>query len=175
VPLQDAQQVGDDPLGVVMSQLAGVMGESPRSREIAPEGAATGEVEVVSCTTCLPRPGERHAHRWLGLGVAQRPQTLELLSGEVLDPLEAVGQQDVDVDGEHPPQLVEQDAADLLALRGGGSVQRGMGARPARVVPRDLVHVDVVDDEQPGLLEVRHRHAPAALEVEVEPIRDDRT
>ena len=60
-----------------------------------------------------------------------------------------------------------------IALLGADLVQQ-VGARPRLVVGGELGEVAVVDGEQAGLFEVRHRDAPATLQVDVELVLDRR-
>ena len=118
--------------------------------------------------------GDRDTDLDHALVLPERPRVSEFLASLPLEPVEPVLGQAVDVDGAHPAQLVEQDAAQLLAA-GGIEVGERPAMSPDAVVRCNLREVAVDDPQQAGLLQVGHRDPPAALQVDVELVLDDCT
>ena len=169
-PGENAEDVLDDALGVVDAQLVGVAGELVRAGQVATQRGAAGQVQVVAALARLAGERVHDADRGDHLVGGNGPHAGELLRRLALDPLEAKLGQAVDVDGEHLAELVQDDPAQLLAMPVPRVAQRLQRARPQGLVGGDLGEGFVAHVQQAGLLEVRHRDAPAALQVEVEPV-----
>lgn len=67
-------------------------------------------------------------------------------------------------------KLVEEDVGDLLAELGTSCGERGIAGLPEVLGRGGGGQIGVADVEEAGLLEVGHRHAPAALLVRVEAV-----
>ena len=149
--------------------------------QVAPERPAGREVEIPAVATRGAGPGKRRADYGRPFAVGHRPAGLgtQELAGLAFHPLEALGGEGGDVDGERAAELVEQDVGELLAHLRPGSRERHVPGPALPVLLPDLLvggdggEVRIAHGEQAGLFEVRQRDPPPALQVRVEAVLHD--
>ena len=146
--------------------------KGPRAAQVAPVGGATRHVEVRAGAAGAARSREYGADQLHALAVRDGPRLAEVLAGVSLDALEPQLGEAVNIDGQHPAQLVEEDPGKFFAEPRGGGPQEQVAVSPDVVIGGDLGKIHVVDMQETDLLEVRHRDPPAALEVGVEAVLD---
>ena len=169
--MRTREQVGDDPIGVGGVELAGEAGVV--AAQVAAEGAAAGDGEDAAATAGPGRAVNRHPDVDEPLVLADRPRLVRWARVSRLS--------------RSKPSSVRQSTSIARTRRSSSSRIRHsssrcsaadpveqVGARPGLVVGGDLGQVAVVTIEQAGLLEVGHRDPPAALQVDVELVLDDR-
>ena len=130
---QHLEQVGDDLAGVVDGQLPARAGAArPGAGSGRTRRGRTGKQRRGGRPAGRPRDTRRRPARRARPSRHAPTGSIRCWRGQPLQPLEPVLGQAVDVDGQHPAQLVEQDPAQLLAqCSGSASRQRRWRAGPA--------------------------------------------
>ncbi len=167
---QHLQQVLDDALDVLRGEVA-QFGQVPP--QVLAE-LATGRQEQRGTLHTRPRAVRVGGADGGAVALAQHPRTREALLARPLQGVEVVAEV-LHVDGEGAPHEVQQRPGDLLTQRGVRVAERRVDGIPAVRLGGDPAQVLVIDAQQPRLLQVRHRDAPAALQVAVEPVPHDVT
>ncbi len=167
---QHLQQILDDGLYVVQREgRIAQLGYVPL--QVLAELAA-GRQEQCGALHTRPGPVGVGGSDGRPVALAQHPRPGQPLLARPLKDVEVLAEV-LHVDGQRPPHEVEQSTGDLLAQGRVGAPQHGVRGLPALFVGGEPVQILVVDPQQPRLLQVRHRDAPAALQVAVEAVSHD--
>jgi hypothetical protein len=138
--------------------------------EVETEAAAWREVEEgAGLTALLATRAREHGAATLHLFlVIERPRRDEALARELANALLIERVEVAHPDGELAAQIVEEHAADFLAVAVAGAGQHGMASKPLVLVSAEVGQGQIVDLEQAALLEVGRGDAPATAKILIE-------
>ena len=140
----------------------------------APVGAQPGQIQVPAERRCGAGSAARVGGARIRAGlIGQRPRHLQPVLAGPFDAVVFLLGEELRLDAQVAPQLVEQHVHELRAGLRFRAGQRLAERGPLGVVGGELVDSVVGQSQLAGLLQVGHRDAPAALEIGPQPIGDD--